>query len=66
MLQFGPADYAMSIGLAGQRNHASVREAEAFVIKTALEKGIAPRAEITRPEEAKRYLRDEDQDFFEE
>jgi 4-hydroxy-2-oxoheptanedioate aldolase len=56
MVQFGPADYSMSIGLAGQWSHPRVREAERYVIETALKKGIAPRAEIARPEEAKRYL----------
>jgi 4-hydroxy-2-oxoheptanedioate aldolase len=56
MVQFGPADYSMSLGLAGQFTHPKVREAEKFVIETALKLGIAPRAEISRPEEAKRYL----------
>jgi len=56
MVQFGPADYSMSIGLAGQFGHPRVREAERHVIETALKLGIAPRAEIARPEEAKRYL----------
>jgi 4-hydroxy-2-oxoheptanedioate aldolase len=56
MVQFGPADYSMSIGLAGQFTHPKVREAERFVIETALKRGIAPRAEIEHPEEAKRYL----------
>ena len=56
MVQFGPADYSMSIGLAGQFGHPRVREAERYVIETALKRGIAPRAEIGRPEEAKRYL----------
>jgi 4-hydroxy-2-oxoheptanedioate aldolase len=56
MVQFGPADYSMSIGLTGQWSHPKVREAERFVIETALKKGIAPRAEIARPEDARRYL----------
>jgi 2-keto-3-deoxy-L-rhamnonate aldolase RhmA len=56
MVQFGPADYAMSIGLAGQWSHPKVREAERYVIDTALKKGIAPRAEIANPEDAQRYL----------
>jgi 2-keto-3-deoxy-L-rhamnonate aldolase RhmA len=56
MVQFGPADYSMSIGLAGQFAHPRVREAERYVIETALKLGIAPRAEIARPEEARRYL----------
>ncbi len=56
MVQFGPADYAMSVGLAGQWNHPKVKEAERYMIETALRKGIAPRAEIARPEDAKKYL----------
>lgn len=56
MVQFGPADYSMSIGLAGQRGHPAVREAEQFVIETCLRKGIAPRAEIGNPADAERYL----------
>jgi 4-hydroxy-2-oxoheptanedioate aldolase len=56
MVQFGPADYAMSVGLAGQWDHPQVREAERHVIATALKMGIAPRAEIARPEDARRYL----------
>jgi 4-hydroxy-2-oxoheptanedioate aldolase len=56
MVQFGPSDYSMSIGVAGQRGHPAVREAEEFVIETALKKGIQPRAEIGQPDQAKRYL----------
>lgn len=56
MVQFGPADYSMSLGLAGQWSHPRVKEAEKFVIETALKKGIAPRAEISNPDEAKAYL----------
>ena len=56
MVQFGPADYAMSIGLPGQWTHPAVREAERFTIETALRKGIAPRAEIGHPDQARRYL----------
>jgi 4-hydroxy-2-oxoheptanedioate aldolase len=56
MVQFGPADYSMSIGLAGQWNHPRVVEAERHVIATALRLGVAPRAEISHPSEAKVYL----------
>src|SRR5262245_61992682 len=56
MIQFGPGDYSMSIGVAGQFTHPKVLEAEKYVIETALKKGIAPRAEIYHPGEAKRYL----------
>src|SRR5262249_52260783 len=51
MVQFGPADYSMSIGLAGQWKHPRVVEAEKHVIETALKMGIAPRAEISHPDE---------------
>ncbi len=56
MVQFGPADYAMSIGLAGQLSHPRVREAEEHVISTALRMRIAPRAELRDREGAERYL----------
>ncbi|MEM2341206.1 MAG: aldolase/citrate lyase family protein [Candidatus Bathyarchaeia archaeon] len=56
MVQFGPSDYSISIGLPGEINHPKVREAEEKTIKTALKMGIAPRAEISSPEEAKRYI----------
>ena len=56
MVQFGPADYSMSIGMAGQLHHPRVREAEEYVISTALEMGIAPRAELRGREGAERYL----------
>ncbi len=56
MVQFGPADYSMSIGLPGQWNHPKVREAERRTIETALKMGVAPRAEIGSPEAAKPYL----------
>ncbi|MDE0168814.1 MAG: aldolase/citrate lyase family protein [bacterium] len=56
MVQFGPADYSMSIGLAGQFDHPRVREAEEHVIATALRMGIAPRAELRGREGMERYL----------
>jgi 4-hydroxy-2-oxoheptanedioate aldolase len=56
MVQFGPADYSMSLGLTGQWNHPQVREAEKYVIETALKMGIAPRAEISHFEECTRYF----------
>ena len=56
MVQFGPGDYSMSIGLAGQFDHPRVREAEEHVIATALRMGVAPRAELGGPEGVERYL----------
>jgi len=55
MVQFGPADYAMSIGLAGQWSHPDVVKAERLTIETALRKGIHPRVEIGDPAQAARY-----------
>jgi 2-keto-3-deoxy-L-rhamnonate aldolase RhmA len=56
MVQFGPADYSMSIGLAGQWSHPDVRKAERLTIETALRKGIHPRVEIEHPAQAAPYL----------
>ena len=56
MVQWGPADYSMNIGMAGQRGAPEVKEAEKYVIETCLKHGVRPRAEIGKPEDAKRYL----------
>lgn len=56
MVQFGPADYAMSLGLAGQRQHPAVREAHDHMIATAQRLGIHPRAEIGTPDGAREYI----------
>jgi 4-hydroxy-2-oxoheptanedioate aldolase len=37
-------------------SHPRVKEAERHVSQTALKKGIAPRAEIAKPDDAKKYL----------
>ena len=57
MVQFGPADYSMSIGRPGEFSHPEVLKAEETMIETALSKGIHPRAEISEPAEAARYLK---------
>lgn len=56
MVQFGPADYAMSMGLTGQWAHPDVRKAETKTIETALKKGLHPRVELFEPAQAERYL----------
>jgi 2-keto-3-deoxy-L-rhamnonate aldolase RhmA len=56
MVQFGPSDYGMSIGLAGQRNHPAVVEAYEHTIATAIKMGVRPRAEIGTPAEADYFL----------
>lgn len=46
MVQFGPCDYSMSIGIPGQRSDPRVKEARLKMIKAALDRGIHPREEI--------------------
>lgn len=56
MVQFGPVDFAMSVGIPGQMGHPKVKEAERYVIETALKMGIQPRVEIDSPSQAERYI----------
>jgi 4-hydroxy-2-oxoheptanedioate aldolase len=56
MVQFGPSDYAMSIGKVGQKGDPEVIEARTYMIETALKMGVAPRAEINCPDDAEYYL----------
>jgi 2-keto-3-deoxy-L-rhamnonate aldolase RhmA len=55
MVQWGPADFSMSIGKPGERDHPQVRAAERQVIEKSLQAGIQPRAEITHPDQARFY-----------
>ncbi|MEE2658473.1 MAG: aldolase/citrate lyase family protein [Candidatus Latescibacterota bacterium] len=56
MVQWGPADYTMSIGKAKQRDAPEVKAAAERVFKEALAAGVHPRAEINSSDDAKRYL----------
>ncbi len=56
MVQFGPSDYAMSIGQAGNQRHPDVQKAERLTIETALRKGLHPRVELGNPDQAARYI----------
>lgn len=56
MVQWGPADFAMSIGAAGNRQDPRIQQAERKVIDTCLRLGIPPRIEIGNPEDAAPYL----------
>ncbi len=56
MIQWGPVDYAMSIGKPGGRNEPEVKAAERSVIEKCLAKGIPPRAELHSVDDAKYYL----------
>jgi 4-hydroxy-2-oxoheptanedioate aldolase len=55
-IQWGGADYSMSIGRPGERNSPEVKAIEHRVIKTALDMGVPPRAEIMSLDQAKYYL----------
>jgi len=56
MVQFGPCDYAISLGKPGQMGAPDVKRAERDMIEKAIKKGIQPRAEIGNFEEAKGYF----------
>jgi len=56
MIQWGPADYSMNIGKAGERRDPEVLDAERRVIAAALKAGVQPRVEIHHPEQARDYL----------
>lgn len=55
MVQFGPSDYSLSIGIPGQRNHPAVKEAERYTIETALKMGVQPRVEVGSPAQMVAY-----------
>jgi 4-hydroxy-2-oxoheptanedioate aldolase len=56
MIQWGPADFSMSIGRPGEKKSAEVKAAERKVFETALKMGVPPRAEIGSVDQAKYYL----------
>ncbi len=56
MVQWGPADYSMSVGRPGQRFSPEIKAVERRVIDTCLRMGIPPRAEIASPDDARYYL----------
>ncbi|MEM1986380.1 MAG: aldolase/citrate lyase family protein [Nitrososphaeria archaeon] len=62
MIQFGPWDYSLSIGLSGKPrtpwglNHPKVKEVELKVIKTALKMDKRPRVELDSLEKAEEYM----------
>jgi len=59
MIQWGPADYSMSIGRPGayqRRDDPEIKAVERRVIETALKMGVSPRAEIKSVDQATYYL----------
>ncbi len=55
MVQFGPADYQISIGKPG-RGQAEAQKAQRDMIELALKKGVAPRVELGSFEQAKPFI----------
>ncbi len=56
MVQFGPADYSISVGKAGQAGSPEIQQAQKDMIEMALAKGVAPRVEVASFEQTKRFL----------
>jgi 4-hydroxy-2-oxoheptanedioate aldolase len=56
MVQFGPSDYSISIGMPGQTRSERVQKAHRDMIELALKKGVAPRVEVGSFEQAKPYV----------
>lgn len=57
MVQFGPGDYSVSIGMAGQGRSAQVQDKHKEMIEKALKKGVAPRVEIGTADQAEPYIK---------
>jgi hypothetical protein len=59
MVQFGPADYGLSVGKPSRNYttglHPEVHEAREYTIKTCIKMGVRPRAEIGSAAEAEYY-----------
>ncbi len=56
MIQWGPADYTMSVGRPRDRNSPEIKAIEYKVLEMALKMGIPPRVELRYPEQAQAYL----------
>ena len=56
LVQWGPADFAMSAGLYADRRGPAVKTVERQVVAACLQAGIPPRVEIRTPDQAKEYL----------
>lgn len=63
MIQWGPADYSMSIGRPSGWYDDDVRQVERDVLAKCRQAGIPARAEITEPAEAAYYLEQGVRDF---
>lgn len=56
MVQFGPTDYSITVGKAGQGGSEEIQGVQRQMIERALEMGVHPRVELGSFEQAKRYV----------
>ena len=56
MVQFGPSDYCMSMGLNRDQNVDQFKAAERKMIEVALKHGVQPRCEIPNTQAAQYYI----------
>lgn len=56
MVHFGPNDYSLSVGKAGQRQSPEIRKQNRYVIETALKTKVRPRVVISSYEEAQEFV----------
>ncbi len=56
MVQFGPADYSISIGMPGQTRSDEVQQAHHSMIEMALKAGVAPRVEVASFDQTRSFL----------
>lgn len=56
MVQFGPGDYSVTQGIAGQTSNPEIQKVARYVTETAIKMGVRPRAEILHFEMAKPYI----------
>ncbi len=67
MVQFGPADYGLSIGKPNRDYatglHPEVIEAREYCMRTAVKMGVRPRAEISSAAEVEYYAKFGVKDF---
>ena len=56
MIQFGPADYSITIGKPGQSRSPEVQKVHRDVIELTLKKGVAPRVEVASFEQTRPYV----------
>ncbi len=56
MIQWGPSDYSMSVGMPGAVRDPRIKAVERQVIETCLKAGVQPRVELATPDDARYYL----------